>query len=412
MSRSTLRPESRTPVRISVLGSTGSIGTQTLDIARAFPDRIQVAVLTARSKSDRIVAQAREFRPECVVLTEEVAAKEAEAALAGTGIQVMAGTEALNAAAAWPDVDTVVTAMVGAAGLAPTVEAVRGGRRIALANKETMVVAGDLLRSLAHEYGAEIIPVDSEHSAIFQALAGNEVDAVDRLILTASGGPFLDRSEESLASVTPEEALTHPNWSMGAKITVDSASMMNKGLEVIEARWLFGIEGERIDVVVHPQSIIHSMVTFVDGSSLAQLGPPDMKVPIQVALSWPDRWSAPHSRVNWGTIQRFDFCPPDTARFPCLRLAFEALRTGGGAPAILNAANEVAVAAFLEGRLSFPGIPALIERILERPADVRAASIEDRLELDRETRVRAKELVRSMNHYSEPTRTAPPSTDD
>jgi len=283
--------------------------------------------------------------------------------------------------------------MVGAAGLMPTLAAIRSGRRIALANKETMVIAGDLIQDEARAHGAEIIPVDSEHSAIYQCLTGETLDSVSRLILTASGGPFRDRTPETMASVTREEALNHPNWDMGAKITVDSATMMNKGLEVIEARWLFGLDADRIDVVIHPQSIIHSMVEFVDGSSKAQLGPPDMKIPIQYAFSAPDRWPADHPVISWFEPLDLNFRTPDTRVFPCLGLAFDALRSGPSATTVLNAANEVAVQAFLDDRIRFTEIAPLISQVLTRINPSDTSTLIERLELDRQARSISEELA-------------------
>lgn len=338
---------------VSLLGSTGSIGTQTLDIVRLFRDRIRVGALVAGSNVERLAAQAVEFRPDLVVVADRSREEELRDRLRRSGIRVEAGPEAVREAAVLPGVDTVVTALVGFAGLLPTLDAVAAGKKIAVANKETLVVAGSLVRERAERSGSVVIPVDSEHSAIFQCLVGEPKDAVERIHLTASGGPFRDRPLDTFADITREEALRHPNWSMGSKITIDSATMMNKGLEVIEARWLFDLEPDRIRVVVHRQSIIHSMVEFRDGSTKAQLGPPDMKVPIQYALSYPERWEAPHARVDWHSLGSLDFEAPDPGRFPALGLAYDALRTGGTAPAVLNAANEAAVAAFLDGRLRF-----------------------------------------------------------
>lgn len=358
-------PINGAPRGLSILGATGSIGTQTLDVVRLFPDRLRVHALTAHANADLLIAQALEFRPDCVVLGDETARKTVEEALAGTGIRVLMGSEGLCEASTLPEVDTVVAAVVGFAGLEPVLAAIRAGKRIALANKETLVVAGALVNQLLHTHNATLIPVDSEHSAIFQCLVGEPAHRVRRLVLTASGGPFRTRPKEDFARITLAEALQHPNWSMGAKITVDSATMMNKGLEVIEARWLFDLGADQIDVLVHPQSIIHSMVEFTDGSTKAQLGVPDMKVPIQYALSYPQRWPAPHERIDWSTLRALDFEMPNVEKFPSLQLAYAALRKGGTAPAVLNAANEQAVALFLNEQLRFVEIPRMIEAALD-----------------------------------------------
>ncbi len=365
------RAENQEPVnrevdvqRLSVLGSTGSIGTQTLDIVRLFPDRFEVCALTAGTNADLLITQAREFLPECVVIGDARRRKQVEEALEPLGIRVLAGREGLCEAAALDKVDTVVAALVGFAGLESVIEAVRAGKNVALANKETLVVAGQLVTHLLKEHRGTLVPVDSEHSAIFQCLVGEPANSVESLILTASGGPFRTRPAETFGSITRAEALAHPNWSMGAKITIDSATMMNKGLEVVEARWLFDIPAERISVLVHPQSIVHSFVVFSDGSAKAQLGLPDMRVPIQYALSYPERWPAPHERLDWSEAMHLHFEPPDRAKFPCLDLAYEALGAGGSAPAILNAANEQAVALFLSDKIRFTDIPDAIDRAL------------------------------------------------
>ena len=372
----------KTRNRIAVLGSTGSIGTQTLDIVRLFPDRFEVRALTANKNAALLAKQAREFGPECVVICDEEGRQLLEDALADLDVRILFGEEGLCEAASLSDVDTVVAALVGFAGLQSVVAAVRAGKKIALANKETLVVAGELVNRLLDQHDGILIPVDSEHSAIFQCLVGEPRSRVEELILTASGGPFRARPFETFADITREEALDHPNWSMGAKITIDSATMMNKGLEVVEAHWLFGIEVDRIAVLVHPQSIIHSMVTFEDGATKAQLGMPDMKVPIQYALSYPDRWPAPHERIDWSAMRSFDFEEPDLEKFPCLGLAYDALREGGSAPAVLNAANEQAVALFLEGKLGFTEIPGMIEEALRRADLVRAPTLDDLAECD------------------------------
>ena len=389
-------PPTSAPRNLVLLGSTGSIGTQTLDVVRLFPDRFRVRALTAHANAALLLEQARAFRPELVVIGDEAQAASLEKELRGTDVRVACGEEGLCEAAALEGADVVVAAVVGVAGLAPVVAAIRAGKTVALANKETLVVGGALVCGLVERHGARLVPVDSEHSAIFQCLVGEPPESVERLILTASGGPFRTRDPATFADVTPEEALNHPNWSMGAKITIDSATMMNKGLEVIEARWLFGIGADRIEVLVHPQSIIHSMVTFQDGSTKAQLGVPDMKVPIQYALSYPERWAAPHERIDWATLRCLDFEPPDPDVFPCLRLAYEALERGGTAPAVLNAANEAAVALFLDGAIGFTDVPRLIENALGALARTSAPTLEALREADVQARRLVQEHARAF----------------
>ncbi len=379
-------PVNGAPRGLSILGATGSIGTQTLDIVRLFPDKLRVRALTGRSNADLLARQALEFRPDCVVIGDAAKAASLREALAGTGIRVLEGLSGLCHAAALPEADVVVAAVVGVAGLEPVLAAIRAGKTIALANKETLVVAGALVNERLAQHGGTLIPVDSEHSAIFQCLVGEPAHAVESLVLTASGGPFRTRPVETFAQITRDEALQHPNWSMGAKITIDSATMMNKGLEVIEAHWLFDVQAGQIEVLIHPQSIIHSMVTFTDGSTKAQLGVPDMKVPIQYALSYPDRWPAPHPRIDWGQLKGLDFEPPDVGKFPCLRLAYEALAMGGTAPAVLNAANEQAVALFLKDRIQFVDIPRVVETALGKLARTVQPSYETLVEADAEAR--------------------------
>ena len=364
-------PSSDDPRGVVVLGSTGSIGEQALEVASMFPDRLRVRALVAGTRWERLAEQARAHRPRHVAIADPDAFRPLRDALADLDTEVHAGAAAVGALAALEDVDVVVAAIVGAAGLKPTLAAARAGKRVALANKESLVVAGSLVARACAASGGIVVPVDSEHSALFQCLVGEPAGSVERLILTASGGPFRTRSAETFASITPREAVAHPNWSMGAKISVDSATMMNKGLEVVEARWLFDVPAERIEVVVHPESVVHSVVEFVDGSSKAQVGPPDMRVPIQVALSYPERWPARHPRLDWSTADPLTFEAADTDRFPCLALAYRALEDGGSAPAALNAANEVAVARFLAGDIRFTDIPRLVEAGLRaaRPAD-------------------------------------------
>ncbi|MCH8960436.1 MAG: 1-deoxy-D-xylulose-5-phosphate reductoisomerase [Bacteroidetes bacterium] len=379
-------PVNGAPRGLSILGATGSIGTQTLDIVRLFPDRLRVRALTGHRNAELLARQALEFRPDCVVIGEAAKAPPLREALAGTGIRVLEGPSGLCEAAALPETDIVMAAVVGVAGLESVLAAIRAGKTIALANKETLVVAGALVKALLAQHGSTLIPVDSEHSAIFQCLVGEPARAVESLVLTASGGPFRTRPAETFAQITRDEALRHPNWSMGAKITIDSATMMNKGLEVIEAHWLFDVQAGQIEVLVHPQSIIHSMVTFTDGSTKAQLGVPDMKVPIQYALSYPDRWPAPHPRIDWSRLKGLDFETPDVDKFPCLRLAYEALAFGGTAPAVLNAANEQAVALFLKDRIRFVDIPRVVEAALGKLARTVQPSYETLVEADAEAR--------------------------
>lgn len=384
------------PTGLAVLGSTGSIGTQTLEIVRLFPDRFRVVALTANGNAALLAEQARAFRPELVVIGDEAKAASLRAALGGLGVEVMVGAEGMAAAATAGAVEIVVAAVVGFAGLRPTLAAIRAGKTIALANKETLVVAGALVRDLVEAHETAVLPVDSEHSALFQCLVGEPADAVEHVTLTASGGPFRTRAAGSFGDITRAEALDHPNWEMGAKITIDSATMMNKGLEVIEARWMFDLAPEQVRVLVHPQSVVHSMVHFVDGSVKAQLGVPDMRVPIQYALSFPERWPAPHPRLDWSALARLDFEEPDIERFPCLRLAFDALAAGGTAPAVLNAANEAAVALFLEDRIGFTDIPRLVEAALAHAAPSAPHALDALEAVDAEARARVHELHGSL----------------
>ncbi len=341
--------------RLALLGSTGSIGEQTLAVVAASPARFEVVALAAGRNIEKLAEQVRQFQPSLVSVADAAGAEELRERLGSQPVEVCVGDEGLQAVAAFP-ADMVVSGLVGAVGLMPTLAAIRAGRDIALANKEVMVMAGALVMREVQSHGVALIPVDSEHSAIFQALAGQRREDVERLILTASGGPFRTWSVEQIAEASIEQALNHPNWNMGPKISIDSATLMNKGLEVIEARWLFDTPADRVDVVVHPQSIVHSMVEYVDGSVLAQLGLPDMKVPIAVALAHPERLKLDLPRLDFAELGRLDFETPDRKRFPCLDLAFEALRANESAPAVVNAANEIAVAAFLEGRIRFPEI--------------------------------------------------------
>lgn len=371
---------------LAVLGATGSIGTQTLAVASGFPERFDVRVLTAGSNAELLVKQAHQHQPACVVIGEEEKAAALRRELPRE-TDVLAGEDGLCEAARMSGADTVVAAVMGFAGLAPVLAALEEGKTVALANKETLVAGGALVRRALSENGGRLLPVDSEHSALFQCLVGEDLEAVEELILTASGGPFRERDPATFSDITPEEALDHPNWDMGAKITIDSATMMNKGLEVIEAQRLFGLRSGQIRVAVHPQSVVHSMVAFRDGTLKAQLGAPDMKGPIQYALSWPERWPAPgHERLNWSEALRLDFAPPDPEAFPCLRLAFEALREGGTAPAVLNAANEAAVRLFLEGEIAFPAIARRVEAAVTALAGPEAESLAALRAIDQQAR--------------------------
>ncbi len=371
--------------RISLLGSTGSIGRQTLEVAAACG--ITVGAVTARRSVALLEEQVRAFRPELAVCVDPAAAADLKVRTADTGVRVAAGPEGLLEAASLPSADCVVTAVVGIAGLEPTLAAIRAGKRVALANKETMVCAGELVTGEADRLGVEIVPVDSEHSAIFQCLQGcRDRGEVRRLILTASGGPFFGCAREQLAAVGPEQALKHPNWSMGAKVTIDSATLMNKGLELIEAMRLFRMPPEKISIAVHRESIVHSLVEYSDGAVLAQLGAPDMRLPIQYALPWPERRPGPAKPLDLLSCPPLTFAPPDLETFPCLRLALEAAGRGGTATAVLNGANEVAVERFLKGEISFLDIPVLVERALERVPVVSDPGLEDILEADRAAR--------------------------
>ena len=380
-----------TKKHIAILGSTGSIGTQTLDVARAHADKLTVEVLTAGRNAQLLIEQAREFVPNTVVIADESKYSEVKTALSDLDIKVWAGAKAIEDVVQMNTVDTVVTAMVGYAGLSSTIKAIEAGKNIALANKETLVVAGELITKLVAKHKVMVTPVDSEHSAIFQCLVG-EPD-VEKLIITASGGPFRTKSIDELRTATPQQALKHPNWNMGAKITIDSATMMNKGLEVIEAHWLFGIPYEQIEVTVHPQSIIHSMVQFIDGSVKAQMGLPDMKLPIQYALSYPDRWPSDFGRINFKSQQPLTFEAPDLEKFRCLALAYEALGKGGNMPAIMNAANEVAVDAFLKGRIGFLDIAETIGKTMQQMPFVSQPTYDDYVATDRESREFARGLI-------------------
>jgi 1-deoxy-D-xylulose-5-phosphate reductoisomerase len=379
--------------RIAILGSTGSIGTQALDVIQQHQDIFEPVVLTAGSNAALLIEQALRFVPGYVVIADEAKYADVRNALSRLPIKVLTGVQALNEVVALREVDIVLTAMVGFSGLLPTLTAVSCGKDIALANKETLVVAGALITGLAQKSGSHIYPVDSEHSAIFQCLAGEMPEAVEKLILTASGGPFRGMGKEQLKKVTSCEALKHPNWCMGNKVTIDSASLMNKGLEVIEASWLFGITSDRIDVVIHPQSIIHSLVQFTDGSIKAQLGLPDMRLPILYALSYPRRLHSDFPRFSFSNCRELTFEEPDRELFRNLTLAFEALRIGGNMPCIMNAANEIAVDEFLKNRIGFLEMPGLIEETMGRVAFIKKPTINDYKETDKEARAVAREAM-------------------
>ncbi len=379
--------------QIAILGSTGSIGTQALQVIEEHPDQYEAYVLTANNRVDELIAQARKFLPEAVVIANEAHYPALKEALASLPIKVYAGEDAICQIVAEKPIDIVLTAMVGYAGLRPTIHAIRARKTIALANKETLVVAGELINELAHINHTPILPVDSEHSAVFQCLAGEADNALEKVILTASGGPFRTYSYEQLKHVSKAEALKHPNWEMGAKITIDSASMMNKGFEVIEAKWLFGVRPEQIEVVVHPQSVVHSMVQFEDGAVKAQLGMPDMRLPIQYAFSYPKRLKASFPRLDWAQCTQLTFEQPDTERFRNLALAYEALHRAGNMPCIVNAANEVVVDAFLHDRISFLGMSRVIEQTMERVSYLRQPTYDDYVATDAEARRIASELI-------------------
>ena len=378
--------------KICILGSTGSIGTQALQVIEEHADLFEAYVLTAGSNSRLLIEQARKFLPCAVVIADESKYDEVKEALADQPIQVYAGDEALCQVVTMEPVDMVLTALVGFSGLKPTISAIKAGKPIALANKETLVVAGELITALCQEYNVPMLPVDSEHSAIFQSLMGEE-SPIEKIILTASGGPFRKFTLDEMRNVTAAQALKHPNWDMGAKITIDSASMMNKGFEVIEAKWLFDVDADRIQVVVHPQSIVHSAVQFQDGAVKAQLGAPDMRVPIQLAMSYPVRLESSFPRIDWWDMQDLTFERPDMERFPCLAMAYEALRRGGNTACVVNAANEVVNLAFRQDRCGFLQMAEVIQETLVRVPYIKTPSLEDYLETDRVARKVASELL-------------------
>ena len=379
--------------QLCILGSTGSIGTQTLDIVRAYPDRYSVYALCANRSIYKLVAQAQEFKPEVVCIADETLYEDLKSQLSNLNCKVWAGADAITELVTMPSIDVVVAAMVGYAGLRPTIEAIKAGKTIALANKETLVVAGEIICDLALKHHAPILPVDSEHSAIFQSLVGEDRSEIEKILLTASGGPFRTFSLEQMKTVTAADALKHPNWDMGAKITIDSASMMNKGFEVIEAKWLFGVPVEKVQVLVHPQSIVHSAVQFTDGAIKAQLGAPDMRLPIQYALSFPERLASDFPRVDLFSLGALTFEQPDLQRFPNLRLAYEAMNKGGNVPCVLNAANEVVNLAFREGKCGFLQMSEIIGQTMDKTAFIAKPTYEDYVQTDKEARQIANNLL-------------------
>ena len=387
-----LQARTDVPRRITILGSTGSIGCSTIDLIDRDPDAYVVEALTANRSVDALAEQARRLNAKFVAVADPESYEGLKAAMSGTTAEIAAGPEAIVEAAA-RDADWVMAGIVGAAGLEPTLQAARAGAVVAFANKECLVCAGDLMLDEVARSGATLLPVDSEHNAIFQVFDFDRRESIEKIILTASGGPFRSSSLEDMRKVTPAQAVAHPNWDMGAKISVDSATMMNKGLELIEAYYLFGIPEDRIDILVHPQSIIHSMVTYIDGSVLAQLGTPDMRTPISYTLAWPHRMTAPSARLDLGQIATLTFETPDSERFPALTLAREALKTGGSAPTILNASNEVAVAGFLDGRLGFLDIPRVVAETLEKMPSGVIGSVDDVLSVDAAARQVAKDIM-------------------
>lgn len=379
--------------KLAILGSTGSIGTQALDVVSANPESFSVEVLTAHINADLLIAQALKYNANSVVIGDESKYDLVKNALWDAGVKVYAGARALEQIVESTEVDMVLTALVGAAGLRPTIQAINSGKQIALANKETLVVAGDLVTKLAREKGVNIYPVDSEHSAIFQCLAGEWENKIEKIILTASGGPFRGKTAAELSTVTKAQALKHPNWDMGAKITIDSASLMNKGLEVIEAKWLFNLHPDQIEVIVHPQSIIHSIVQFTDGSMKAQMGLPDMKLPIQYALGYPTRLASDFPRFNFLNYPQLTFEQPDRETFRCLNIAFEAMRQGGNAACVMNAANEIAVAKFLKDEIGFLEIADVVSKTMERSTFIAQPTLDDYLQSDAEARRLAQDIA-------------------
>ncbi len=382
--------------RIAILGSTGSIGKQALEVVEANPELFSVEVLTANNSAELLIRQARKFKPSTVVIANESKVEEVRSALQEFNIDVWSGNKAIQEVVELEIVDMVVASMVGYSGFLPVIKAIKARKQIAFANKETLVVAGDIITKLCKENNVDLLPVDSEHSAIFQCLVGEDHKSIDKILLTCSGGPFRGYSLEQLKSVTPAQALAHPNWSMGDKITIDSATLMNKGFEVIEAKWLFDVEPENIEVVIHPQSIIHSMVQFVDGSIKAQMGLPDMRLPIQYAMYYPERLTSNFPKFNFANYPELTFSVPDIKNFRNLALAFEALGRGGNSPCVLNAANEIVIGAFLKGMISFLQMSEVIEQTMAKVPFIKAPSIEDYVSNDEESRRKALEIIREL----------------
>ena len=371
--------------KLAILGSTGSIGTQVLEVVRQHPDKFEIIALTANNSWELLSEQIKEFSPKIALICNDDHYSDLKKS-AGSHTEILSGMENLVTIVTHPDVDTVLNSLVGFSGFIPTVEALKSGKKVALANKESLVVGGEYIRTILDHYSGTLIPVDSEHSAMLQSIIGEKPENIEKIIITASGGPFRELTKEQMQNVTLEQALDHPNWDMGAKITIDSATMMNKGLEIIEAKWLFDIPVSKIEPVIHPQSIIHSMVTYVDGSSKAQLGPPDMKVPIIYALTYPDRLALDTPRMNWSEAQELTFYPVDYEKFPCLKLAINAIEEGGVAPAILNAANEVAVKRFLDREINYIDIPKIVEGCLNKMVLSHDVEIDSLIEIDKEAR--------------------------
>ena len=388
MNTGTYKHESHRPRRIAVLGSTGSMGTQALEVIALHPELLQLEIIAANSSADILIQQAKQYHPNIVVVVQEEAYRKVKEALVEEDVKVFCGEESLCDVCEMDCVDIVLSCIVGIAGLKPAFRTVSCGTPLAIANKETLVVAGELIMRTAKEHNAPVIPVDSEHSAIFQCLAGEHFNPVEKLIITASGGAFRGFTPEQLEKVTLKDALKHPNWSMGPKVTIDSASLMNKGLEVIEAKWLFGMPLEKIDVLVHPQSVIHSMVQFEDGSVKAQLGVPDMRLPIQYALTYPLRLSLPYPRLDFNKYSNLTFETPDRKIFPCLDMAYKASSQGGGMPCVMNAANEAAVKMFMQEKIKFTDIPRIIEHALATAPNVKPQTIEEYIALDAETKLK------------------------
>jgi len=379
--------------QLAILGSTGSIGTQALEVVSAYSNLFEVYALTANNNAELLIRQAQKYMPDTVVIANETKYPEVKEALEDLPIKVWAGADAIAQIVTAEPVDMVLTAMVGYSGLRPTIEAIKARKAIALSNKETLVVAGELITALAQEYEVPIIPVDSEHSAIFQCLNGENLNPVEKIILTASGGPFLNKTKEELAYVTKKQALNHPNWKMGAKVTIDSASLMNKGFEMIEAKWFFDVKPQQIDILIHPQSVIHSMVQFADGAILAQLGAPDMRLPIAYAFSYPYRLPANIERLDFNALHALTFAKPDTDRFPNLNYAFEAVKQGGNMPCILNAANEIAVAAFLDDKINFLQMSDIISYTMSKTSFIPTPTLDDYVMTDSEARSIAKDKI-------------------